>query len=188
MWTAAGSSILAEDTLSTVRSALEEGWIGGIHLYYGGGGSGDPVAFSTFGAFHRHVTASKPGDLFIIWSVARLRRQGLLLVDNRFEAPSEIACPLLSRSDLVNVREYLAQEEFNEIFAIKSGESGELEATMTDLAESYEDRFVNFSQKAAESGNAICVLPLTSIDHHEFYLTKAKRPNEKGEVPLGGAY
>lgn len=187
-WSAKGPSILAEDTLRAVESALEEGWIGGIHLYYGGGGSGDSIAFSTFDAFHSHITSSKPGDLFIMWSVAELRKRGLLLVDNGFNPRLEAGLSLLSQGDLIGVRGYLAQKELNEIFSIRSRGGGELEATMTDLEGTYEDRFLTFTQEIAEDGDAICIFPLTSIDHPEFYLVKAKRPNENGEVPLGGAY
>lgn len=187
-WTTAGPDILAEDTLNIVRHALEAGWICGIHLYFGGGGSGDAVAFSTFSAFHSHVVGSKPGDLFVLWSIARMRNEKLILVDNRFDSASDVEHSVLSQDDLERVRGYLAKAEFNEILMIKPGKSGELEAILTDLAGSFEDSFLSPAQDGATLGDAVCVLPFTLIDRPELYLAKAKRPNAKGEVPLGGAY
>jgi hypothetical protein len=187
-WTTDGPSILAEGVQKSIRQALSDGWIGGIHLYFCGGRSGDPVAFSTYGAFISHVTDSQPGDLFYFWSIAEIREKGLLLADRQYHYALTPGSSLLFPDDIERVRAYLAQKEFNEILAIVSTGRGELEAIWTDLDGIQEDRFLGATRRAAAPGGALFVLPFTQIDSPEFYLAKAKRPNIKGEVPLGGAY
>ena len=188
-WTTDGPNILAEEALQRIRQTLSEGWICGVHLHYGGGRSGDSVAFSTYTAFHSHVADSRPGDLFILWSVSEIRRKGLLLVDRHYHDAVLICGSLLSQDDLNRVRSYLAEGEFHEILSVASSAGGEeLEATVTDLEGSHWDQFLGAAQRAVVPGGALCVLPLTKIDRPEFYLLKAKRPNSDGQVPLGGAY
>ena len=183
-----GPNILAEEALERVRQALSEGWIGGLQRYYGGGRSGDSVAFSTYDAFHSHVMDSRPGDHFILWSVAEIRRRGLLLVDNHYQDAATSGGSLLSQCDLDRVRAYLAEGKYYEVLLIASAGDTELKAVLTDFEGSEEDLFLDPARRAAVPGGAICVLPFTKIDSQEFYLVKAKRPNEKGEVPMGGAY
>ena len=187
-WTIEGPNILEDPTLERIRQALSEGWICGIHMYLGGGGSPGPVAFRTYDAFHSHVTNSRTGDGFILWSLADMRKKGLLLVDNHCDEAALTRGSLLSREDLDRVRAYLAEGELHEIFSVASADGKELVAICTDLNGSNWDQFIDSSKRAAVPGGAIWVLPLTNIDVPEHYLVKAKRPNPKGEVPLGGAY
>ena len=187
-WTTEGPNILADPTLERIRQALSEGWICGIHMYLGGGGSPDPVAFSTYNAFHSHVTESRTGDCFVLWSLADMRKKGLLLVDSYCDEAALMRSSLLSREDLDHVRGYLAEGELHEIFSVASADGKELVANWTDLSGSNWDRFIDSSKRTAVPGGAICVLPLTKIDVPELYLVKARRPNLKGKVPLGGAY
>lgn len=184
-WTTQGANILAEENLKRIREALEEDWVGGIHLYYGGGGSGDAVAFSRYDTFHSCVVHSRPGDLFVLWSVAEMRRRGLLLIDKRSPLALLSGNSLLAPSDLDRVRRYVAEREFNEVLSISVAEGDKLEAVLTDRDW---DKFLNAAQRAAVPNGALCALPFTQIDSPEFYLVKAKRPNGDGQVPLGGAY
>ena len=185
-WTIEGPNILAEQNLERINQALSEDWIAGIHLYFGGGGSGDPIAFSTFNAFLSHATASRPGDLFILWSVVEMRRRNLLLVDRRFREAATSS--LLSPDDLDRVRGYLAEAELNEVLSIFSVGGAGPEAIWTDLKGSNWRPFFDAAQRVAVLSGALRVLPMTRVDHPEFYLVKAKRPNPQGQVPLGGAY
>jgi hypothetical protein len=146
------------------------------------------VAFRTFDAFLSQITDARPGDLFILWSVPEIRGNGLLLVDNQFQASPEANASMLTTDDLDRVREYLTEAEFNEILSISSAGNGNVEAVWTDLEGSGWDTFLDAAQRAAVPCGALCVLPLTKLDRPEFYLVKAKRPNAQGEVPLGGAY
>jgi hypothetical protein len=47
---------------------------------------------------------------------------------------------------------------------------------------------VDAARGAAVPGGAIIVLPFTQLDNIADHFLSAKRPNERGEVPLGGAY
>jgi hypothetical protein len=189
-WTASGPSILTPANLKIVEETLREGWVCGFHMYYCGGRGGDPVAFRSYETYLKHLEHARPGDLFILWSVPEIRRRQLLLVDARNESEERAASPLLSEPSLRCVREYLAgvsKGVANEVLAVASCRDGVLEAVITDLDGSGWDRFLELSRDASISGGVLCVLPFTTIDQPEFYLLEAKLPNEKGEVPLGGA-
>ncbi len=187
-WTLAGSNILAADVLDRIRRAIAEGWIAGIHLFLGGGGSGDDVAFGNYDEFLSHVMNSRPGDLFMLWSIAEMRKRRLLLVDNHFDSSVSSEGHPLSLKDIDRVREYLIQEKHNEILSIASAGERRLTAIVTDLEGMKESRFLNAAGRSAVPGGSICILPLTLIDSSEFYLAKAKRPNFEGKVLIGGAY
>jgi len=168
--------------------ALEEGWICGIHLLYAGGASGSPIAFSDYKTYLAYVDGARPGDLFILWSVAEMRRQNLLLVATRDEMPKRHENSLLSKAALERVQQYLSTESHYEVLAAASLGTTSLEAVWTDLGGSEWDKFLDLARRACVEGGELCVLPLTTIDRAELYLLKAKRPNERGEVPSGGAY
>jgi hypothetical protein len=116
----------------------------------------------------------------------------MLLVDSRYDAAQPGTGSLLSPDDLRRVEDYLAGSATNgvacEILAAGSFGTGLLEARWTDFDGSEWEPFLSLAQRASIPGGALCVLPLTTIDVPGQYLLEAKRPNEKGEVPLGGAY
>jgi hypothetical protein len=157
-------------------------------MYYCAGCGCDPVAFSTYDQFLAHVTESRKGDLFLLWSVADLRRKRLLLVDRRYEDATTSGDSLLSQGDLDRVRSYLAQAESNEILSLSSAGDGKVKAIWTELESSGWEPFLEEAGRTAVPGGAMYVLPFTQVDSDEFYLVKAKRPNSEGQVPLGGAY
>ena len=183
-----GPHILSMGVLNVIRDALSVGWIAGLHLYFGGGRSGDSVAFSNYDALLSHVTESRPGDLFYFWSIAQLRNKGLLLVDRQFHGSMKDEHSLLSQDDLERVRGFLAQGEFKEILSVSSSSDGHPLAILTDLEGSGWNQFLESGESANVTGGAIYVMPFTQVDSPDFYLARAKRPNALGEVPKGGAY
>jgi hypothetical protein len=186
-WTTEGPNILSEETLERVRQAISEGWICGLHLYLGGDPP-DPLAFGTYDPFHTYVVNSKPGDCFILWSVAEMRKKGLLLVDTHFRDIEPMRDSLLSEEDINHVLAYLTEAEFNEILCLTSVGKGEPEVFWADFDSSRWNSFLESAQRAAVCDGSLCILPFTKIDTFEYYLVKAKRPNSEGQVPLGGAY
>jgi hypothetical protein len=187
-WNATEPNILAPPVLDRIRRAITEDWIAGLHLHLGGGGSGDNVAFSRYDEFLSHVTDSRPGDLFILWSIAEMRKRGLLLVDKHFSSPKAESGPFLSNDELDRIRVYLLEEKHNEVLGVGSSGSEKLTAVVTDLDGTEESRFVGVVRRAAVSDGSLCILPLTRIDNPEFHLAKGKRPNAHGNVPSGGSY
>jgi hypothetical protein len=187
-WSLEGPSLTNPDNLRRVEEALREGWVCGIHLLYGAGASGHPIAFATFEKYLAYVDQARPGDLFTLWSVAELRKRSRLLVDAHYETAEEGVSSLLSTTDLDRVQAYLSIGVSYEILAVASLRATSLHAVWTDLGGSEWENFLNLARQAYDARGALCVLPLTTIDQPEMYLLKGKRPNEKGEVPLGGAY
>jgi hypothetical protein len=191
-WTTDAPNILTDENLRRVQRALEEGWVCGLHLYYAGGCGGDAIAFSAFERYLAHVEQARPGDLFYLFSVAKLRKKDLLLVDSRHVVGEQGAGSLLSPEVLGRVRDYLSgvtpDKILYEILAVASFGTTSLETVWTDLDGSAWEWLLDTAQRANVPGGALCVLPFTTIDDPGLYLLKAKRPNEKGEVPVGGAY
>jgi hypothetical protein len=187
-WTPSGPNILAEANLRIADEVLRQGWICGVHLHFAGGTSGDTVVFGEYAAYLKYVNAATPGDLFVLWSVPEMRRRDLLLVDARYREAEPLTTSLLSPDGLRDVCEYLAEGTGREVFAVAPCGTTDLKAALTDLDGSEWDRFLVLAQQANVLGGELCVLPFTSVDRPELYLLKAKRPNERGEVPVGGAY
>jgi hypothetical protein len=187
-WTTKGPDITAKDQLEQIRQALCEDWIGGVHYFYCAGCSGDSVAFSRYGDFLVQVTASRPGDWFILWWVAELRRRGLLLADNRYVNTATSGESLLSTTDLDRVEQYLAEQKLNEALCIWSDGVGELKTILSDADEELRGWLVDAARGAAVPGGALIVLPFTLLHKTKDYFVSAKCPNDEGEVPLGGAY
>jgi hypothetical protein len=191
-WTPDGPNLLRDENLDRVRRSLEEGWVCGMHLLFCAGASGYPVAFSTYETYLEHVRQARPGDLFYLWSVGELRKRKLLLVDARYETADHGASSLLSADGLRRIQEYLSIEAKipYEVLAAASWGSLSLEAEWTDLDPDGPqwERMIEMARLAYVPGGALCILPLTTIDYPEYYLLRGKRPNERGEVPLGGAY
>jgi len=187
-WTADGPNILAEENLGCIGRVLADDWICGIPMFLGCGGSPDPVAFSNYDAFLSHVIGSRPGDLFVLWSVSEMRKKGLLLVDNRYDDATSARGSLLSQGDIECVRVYLAEEKLNEVIVVVSEGDGHPEVFWADFESSMWEPFLEAAKRAAVPGGAIRVLPLTKTDNAEHYLAKAKRPNSEGKVLVGGAY
>lgn len=116
-WTTDGPDILAKERLELTRQALSADWTVGIHFFYCAGCGGKSVAFSQYDPFFVHVAKSRPGDLFILWSVAELRRRALLLLDNRYVDAAKSGESLLSTWDFDRVEKYLANRNSTRCFA-----------------------------------------------------------------------
>jgi|ERR1041384_4192827 hypothetical protein len=110
IWTKDAPNVLAEQNLERVRTALESGWVCGYHLLFAAGASGYPVVFSAYGKYLEHVDQSRPGDFFALWSVAKFRQEGLLLVDESYETGKRDAGTLLTAEALRRVEEYLSTQ------------------------------------------------------------------------------
>jgi hypothetical protein len=71
-WATDGPNILASHYLTRIQQAFAAGPVFGRHHHYAGGSSADNWAFRTFESFWHYVTRSKPGDLYVMWSLPDL--------------------------------------------------------------------------------------------------------------------
>jgi len=182
-WSLDGRSILAPEILGKVRASLSKGWVLGLHQYFGGGRSGDAVAFVTYTDFFSHVNKARPGDLFTLWSVDDLRREDLILAGGH-SAAAAVGEGVIEPGEMERVIAYL--KHHNEVLVAACYGANQVEAIVTD--EDFVERIRAMAVRANVSGGEMWVLPLTTIDQDRYYLAHAKRPNAAGEVPLGGAY
>jgi hypothetical protein len=185
-WSAEPLNLLSPEILTRVRAALEAGVLCGVHAFYCGGCGPEPCAFVDLESYVHAVETSRPGDWFTLWSVPMLAHQNLLLIRKR-EAP-------VTESEFQKVTEWLAADPSREFLAVGYPAKGVLpQATWGDY--DWLDRLQALASRCARTGE-LAVLPLSNLlEGHavgrwipKLHVVDAKRPNDRGEVPLGGAY
>jgi hypothetical protein len=181
-WTQSGPNILSDRNLRKVELALAEGWVCGLHYHHGGGGGNEKVGVAAYPEYLAYVLAAPPGDLFVLWSVANLRSQGLLLAEARLDCGVLEPRSLLSQDDLDRIHQYLAGRN-HEVIAVALA-SGSTALTVLTADEDFFQDVVELAGSTSNTGGSMFVFPLT----RDSCLIEAKRPNERGEVPRLGSY
>jgi hypothetical protein len=180
-WITDGPNILAHRYLTRIQQAFAVGPVFGRHHHYASGSSADNWAFRTFEPFWHYVTRSKPGDLYVMWSLPDLLDKGVALLHITGDTVASIP-----DNCLVAVKAYL-DTPFNEFVALfPSTDRGTIEVQLNDI-DGYEDlreRIERYSSPGAE----IIVFPFTRIATDDYVLLEAKYPNAEGKVPIGGPY
>ncbi len=185
-WVKDKPNILSAESLVKIEAALEQGVVFGHHCHYYGGCSLDKWAFLDSKLFKEYVSQSRPGDLYIAWSVKDLEEKNLLLAHGRSSSDTQSESLLISVEDLQHVRQYLSVEN-NEIINLYISWDTRTVAIHDGDIECFED-LEGEIREHSHPNSEIYVFPLTDIDKPEHYLLQAKYPNDKGEVPIGGAY
>ena len=180
-WITDGPNILAPHYFTRIQQAFAAGPVFGRRHHYAGGSSADNWAFHTFERFWDYVTRSKPGDLYVMWSLADLLAKGVALLHVTGDTATSIRDNCLAA-----VRAYL-DTPFNEFVALFStGRRDTIEVQLNDI-DGYEDlreRIERYSSPGVE----IIVFPFTRIETDDYILLEAKYPNAEGKVPVGGPY
>jgi hypothetical protein len=134
-------------------------------------------------SYLRAVQQSRPGDWFALWSVDDLAKQDALLI-------RKTAAPICE-AELRAIDDWLNEDQMREFIAVgRSDSAGPPEVRWGDFDSM--DQIRELAERCAASGE-FAVLPLTNLVGRaqwqpRLHLANAKRPNDKGEVPLGGAY
>ncbi len=140
---------------------------------------------------------SRPGDKFTVWSVAELVQKNLHLFSGAYPQHGQGTDLIVPPRQLDRVRAYLevvepkyAPHHMNEVLAIYSSSGGgSLKSEIVNLhyADDW-DEFVGALRTHSHPGAEVHLFPVSDIDREENILLEEKYPNEKGEVPIGGAY
>ena len=185
-WSAEPLNLLSPEVLTKVRGALDAGILCGVQAFYCGGRSPQPCAFADLDSYVHAVEKSRPGDWFTLWSVPMLAGQGLLLIQKK-KAP-------VTEDEFQKAKEWLTADLGREFLAVGYSATGiPPEARWGDY--DWFDRIQDLAHRCAPAGE-FAVLPLTDLlEKNELgrwipklHLVDAKCPNDRGEVPLGGAY
>jgi hypothetical protein len=186
VWSAEPLNLLSPEILTKVRAALEAGVLCGVQAFYCGGCGPEPCAFADFDSYVHAVAKSRPGDWYTLWSVPMLAAQNLLLI-RKHGVP-------VAEDEFQKAKEWLIADPRREFLAVGYPDTGApLEATWGDYDSL--DRLQDLAYRCAPTGE-FAVLPLPDLlEENElgrwipkFHVVDAKRPNDRGEVPLGGAY
>ena len=187
VWTTDRPNLLAPDQLATVAHALLRGIVFGYHLHFFGGSSLTRVVFQDYGAYLRTIHRSRPGDLYVLWSLPDLLHKQLALVTKTYSGASDHLLATLSHDEIEAIKDYLSTP-FNEILYLASGAVEHTDVQMrVDDSDGY-DSLLEIVDQCSHPDGFIHVFPTNIIDRPEHWLLQAKYPNAKGEVPIGGAY
>lgn len=185
-WVKDMPNILSAESFTKIEWALKKGVVFGHHHHYYGGRSLDNWAFLDFNQLKEYLSHSRPGDAYDAWSVKYLDEKKLVLAHGRSSSSRRENSLLISTAELQRVRQYLGVQ-YNEIINIHiSWDTRTVTIDYGDI-DSYED-LENDVQFHSHPNSEIYIFPLTDIQKQEHYLLTAKYPNDKGEVPIGGAY
>ena len=199
-WVMDRPNTLSPENLLRLQEAFQEGIIFGDHCFYYGGRSPDWCAFIRYEDFLDYLKShARPGDLFELWSLPQLLRTGSQLLSKSFSDAVDDSSLMVSAEELEPVKKYLQLIDpkhspyyMNEVRAIYY--------SATDRT--VEARIINFFSEDDWEGDWNEVLDEVRRCSHRggevhFFaepelqskmVLTAKYPNDKGEVPIGGAY
>ena len=164
MWVTGVCHILMPHIQDRARRAFESGDVlCGLHRFYCGGGGPDSVVFTSFAAFEERVRGARAGDDFMLVSVQRFARDGTLL-----------------EPTLEAVRRYTQTRPSGEVMVVRSG----LHPARVDILW---DGNIDEDDVPAMFAPTEGLYAVPFEWEQEFFIS-AKKPNEWGAVPLGGAY
>jgi hypothetical protein len=164
LWVTGVAHILSPPILNHARQALRAGdTLCGIQRHYCAGAGPTAVVFTSSTDFEKHLRSTRPGDDFMLVSVQQLSEQGVLLE------------PTIDR-----IGEYLALNPRNEVLLLNTNAQPPTVEVIWDGRKD-EESLDPFFQPTS----GLFAVPFTW--EQEFFVD-AKVPNEKGAVPLGGAY
>jgi hypothetical protein len=158
----------------------------GVHAFFGGGCSPEQCAFVDVDSYIITVEGSRPGDWFTLWSVPLLADQELLLIRKQRTQVTE--------DELQKARDWLNEDAMREYLA--AGYRSEGVPPVARWGDSdFFDELQEMAHICSPEGE-FAALALTALHEGEdttsgaprFHLVDARRPNDRGEVPLGGSY
>jgi hypothetical protein len=183
-WSAEPLNLLSPEIVAAVKEALGAGIVCGLQFFYCGGQGPEPCAFADLNSCLSAVEKRRPGDVFTLWSVPALTEQGALLLRKQAAPAGEV--------ELRKIQDWPNADPGREFLAVGYlGNGAPPETTWGDS--DWFDRLEDLAHRCAPAGE-FAALPLTDLVEEgnlwipRLHLVNAKRPNERGEVPLGGAY
>jgi hypothetical protein len=185
-WSTEPLNLCSHETITLVRQAVKAGVLCGLRAFYGAGCSPEPCAFIDFDSYVRAVDHSRPGDWFTLWSLPMLAEHDSLPIWKQKAAITEI--------ELGRVKAWLNENPTREFIAVGIPADSDPPVAIWGDHDAIED-LLRLAHNCAGTGE-FAVLPLTDLltsgGHRKWtprlHLVDGKRPNDRGEVPLGGAY
>jgi hypothetical protein len=156
----------------------------GLHSYYRGACGPSACVFWDLKGYLQAIKQSRPGDWFTLWSVEDLNAEGLLQLRRCNSG--------VTQEELRGIRDWLSESPTNEfLVAGHAAPNAVPEACFGDADQFEELREIVL--RCLPDGE-VAVLRLNQVMGGADdwgggrSIVDAKCPNERGEVPLGGAY
>jgi hypothetical protein len=197
LWVTDLPNILDAECIALVRSALLQGdVIFSFHMYYYGGRGGDWWAATDLESYLRRVEAARPGDLFWVHALDQLRARGYVLAHAEWPESQQSPEDSLRGEALARIEAYLRENQLHSVVLVwrsldpavpAAGICGDCDSTYLDDGSLLDCLHERLAEGAGRPG-AVYAFREADLEKLESALVKAKRPNERGEVPIGGAY
>ena len=164
LWAVGIANIRSAHLLDRARSALDTGdTLFGLQRHYCAGGGPTAVIFTSFSNLDAHLHSTRPGDEFMLLSVRQCSERGVLL-----------------KPQLSEVIKFVTSQPMEEVFLLRAEPAPGRVEIIWKGREEEEDIAPLF-----QPPEGLIAVPF--LWEQEFFID-AKMPNEKGEIPIGGAY
>jgi hypothetical protein len=165
IWVSGIAHMLSPSVLSRAREALEAGDVLCGYQFHLGGCGATAVVFNSFSGFEEHLRSTRPGDMFNLVSVGQLAAQSALL------DPTPSA-----------VRKWLNHNPQAEVLLLDTSSRPSQVEVIWREREAEKDENID---RLFRPNEGLFAVPVT--DEQEYFID-AKMPNEKAQIPVGGAY
>lgn len=164
LWVVGIANIRSVHLLERARLALDSGDIlFGLQRHYCAGAGPTALVFPSFSILDAHLRSTRPGDEFMLLSVRRCSERGILL-----------------KPQLSEVMQFVTSNPMEEVFLLRAEPAPGRVEVIWKGREEEEDIAPLF-----QPSEGLIAVPF--VWEQEFFLD-AKMPNDKGAVPIGGAY
>lgn len=190
LWVTDRPNALGTSELERVRAAFERSTIlFGFHQYFYGGTGGDWWTASTLADYLTLVGSSRPGDAFYAHALDQLVQDGYALAAVQTPPGQRLSSRLLSAEQVSQIEAHVSPYTSVIFFwwtqppADSARRCGIVDVNERDLEE-----LDNALAELEPDAGALYAFRYADLERPENYLLTGKRPNEFGEVPIGGAY
>ena len=190
LWVTDRPNALGALELDRARAAFERSTVVfGFHNYFYGGMGGDGWTAATLADYLSLVGSSRPGDYFVAHALDQLIENGYALAGVQTPPGQRLSSRLFSAEQRgqidahVNLYTSAIFVWWTQALPDGARRCGIMDANERDLDE-LESALAEWEPEAG----ALYAFRYADLERPETYLLTGKRPNELGEVPIGGAY
>jgi hypothetical protein len=161
----------------------------GFHALYYGGSGGSWWAVATIEDYLGLVRSAKPGDLFWVHALDPLVQAGYALAGAPLEPGQRLSSRLLGAGPLSQIEAHIhTGDSLVFVWWTQAALSGARMCGIREHLEDFQEELDSELARLDSAAGALYAFRIADLEKPETFLLKAKRPNESGEVPIGGAY
>ena len=183
-WVKTGSKINDTQNLLLIEEAIGRGPIFLRHAIYHGGGNPHWDTATRYEQFLEHLSHSRPGDWFYVWSIPDLIGKKLHFLNAEY-ASFDLSSKQAT-TDFSRIKAFLGEVNREAFLVFIPTKSRNPKANFYDL-DGYDD-MIKLATEFAGFPVALYAWDMEILWKSEYLLVNARFPNNLGQVPIGGTY